>query len=445
MSETPAPSRRGRVTRTAVRARSFARRPVAQTFAATLAINGFNILTGIILARALGPTGRGELAAAILWPTLMRFVVMVGALEAIAYRAARPGTRIGQLIGTAGGLAAVQDVILTALGLALLPVIFSGYSDTALTAAFLFLGTACIGTFGMYSLAILNGARKYTVFNVFRVAVIGLGAVAMIGLAAIDELTVTSAVLCYLAGVAPTTLLGIATLRRMFGRFERPDRQLRRSLLSYGWRTQLASQRNPLNEQLDQYAISVVLSASALGLYHVAFTLTSLIGFLSASISVVALPRTAATEDQQLQADSARRLIALSFATSVAIAIPVFVFADPLVDVLFGEAFAEAAAITRILLGAAIVIALTRVGASVLNGLGRPGEAGVSGLISLGGTAVAIAALIGPLGADGAALGALIGYGISAGWCLWRVGLALRMNPLTLLVPRRGDFRRTTD
>jgi hypothetical protein len=54
------------------------RRAYAQTFAATAAIRCLGVVSGVLAARLLGPTGRGELAVIIFLPMLL---VPLGELE----------------------------------------------------------------------------------------------------------------------------------------------------------------------------------------------------------------------------------------------------------------------------------------------------------------------------------------------------------------------------
>ena len=53
------------------------RRAVVFSLLTSGGVLAVNVLTGILLARTLGPGGRGELAALLLWPSML---VLVGSL-----------------------------------------------------------------------------------------------------------------------------------------------------------------------------------------------------------------------------------------------------------------------------------------------------------------------------------------------------------------------------
>lgn len=59
------------------------------TFGTSLFIQACTLAQGVIVARLLGPTGRGEFAAVLLWPMFFAFVSMFGVNVAIARRAAK--------------------------------------------------------------------------------------------------------------------------------------------------------------------------------------------------------------------------------------------------------------------------------------------------------------------------------------------------------------------
>lgn len=416
-------------------------RPVIQTFLATVGITAVNLITGAILARELGPSGRGLLAAAIIWPQVLRFLIMLGAVDAITYRAARPATDLPRLAGTASGMAAIQAAFVLSLGAIAIPLILNRYGDEATAAALISVGTVCIGTVGMYYLGILNARHRWATFNALTFLISGLAGAMITLLAILGTLDVKTTMLCYLAGVAPTTIAAGIAVRRMSGSFTRPDWGLARELLGYGVRTQFSMVRNPLSQQIDQLAVSLFLAPAQLGLYVVGYTITVVVGFVSAAFTVVSFPAVARAEGHDEQRRIAGRYLSWALLTAVVIAVPLEIFADPLLGLVFGSDFEPAATTTRILLGAAILLACSRVGISILNGLDRPGDSGIGGLLMMGGSVVGLAIFVPLLGLEGAAVGALVGAASAFAWSMTRVAGALEVRPWALLSPRNALSR----
>src|SRR5579875_1462344 len=85
------------------------------TTATNLLILGSNTLSGIISARALGPGGRGQLAAAILWSGLVNVIAMAGLPSACCYYIARWKQRRSSLARYFRRAALGQGLVMTML------------------------------------------------------------------------------------------------------------------------------------------------------------------------------------------------------------------------------------------------------------------------------------------------------------------------------------------
>src|SRR5687767_11885837 len=99
---------------------------IVTTAAATAVILGFGIVSGLIAARSLGPTGRGELATITVWASVLLYAGTLGLPEAVAYFSAARGSE-RERVWTTGQLAAlVLGLVITVAGWWLIPVIFWG-------------------------------------------------------------------------------------------------------------------------------------------------------------------------------------------------------------------------------------------------------------------------------------------------------------------------------
>jgi enterobacterial common antigen flippase len=95
----------------AVAGRFSSRRAYAQTFAATTAIRLLGVVSGVLAARLLGPTGRGELAVIVFLPTML---VPLGELElprSLAYEVSRASEVQQKVIATGFWLALLLGCI----------------------------------------------------------------------------------------------------------------------------------------------------------------------------------------------------------------------------------------------------------------------------------------------------------------------------------------------
>src|SRR6266508_5481689 len=107
-------------------------RPLTASLGASLAVQALNVMTGVLLARALGPAGRGELTAVMLWPTLLAAVGSLGMAEAVTYHLAGRAFAPDRVVGAGLAVALAQSAVLLATSAAVVSVALAHYGPDAL-------------------------------------------------------------------------------------------------------------------------------------------------------------------------------------------------------------------------------------------------------------------------------------------------------------------------
>jgi O-antigen/teichoic acid export membrane protein len=396
-----------------------ARGPLLASFGASLFIQALNVLTGILLARELAPAGRGALAAALLWPTLVASVGSLGLPDSVTYHGARLKMRADELAGTVAAAWFLQSCVLTAIGIAIFW--FAPFQPDARAAGTLMAFAIPLYLWSAYGAAIAQGRSAYPAFNALRVLVPAATASGLVGLAVAGRLTVQSATWTYVATYLLTAIAAAAVVVR--GR-PRISFALARDLFRFGVRSHLSFVATSLNERLDQLVVSILLAPVSLGLYVVAATLTSVTSLVGSTVSLLALPELARLHDDAARAALARRLGLLTVVGASVVTLPVLLLAPVLLRTAFGPSFAEAATPARILLVGAIALTTARLLGAVLKGLGLPLHAAGGELCALAVTVPALAMLLPPLGLVGAAIASLLAYTTAALWLVRRVAAA---------------------
>src|SRR6266516_4367570 len=177
---------------------------VGRSLLASAAIQTLNVVTGILLARALGPHGRGELTAILLWPLVLATIGSLGVSDSVTFHAARGTSGVGTLVATSGLLAVVQSVLLVGIGAFVVPEALSGYGPGSVHLSILFLAVIPLNLATLYLMGILNGLQRYGSFHTLRVLVIASGAAGLVALRLADALTVRGEVIVSLAANAKT-------------------------------------------------------------------------------------------------------------------------------------------------------------------------------------------------------------------------------------------------
>jgi O-antigen/teichoic acid export membrane protein len=90
--------------------------------------------------------------------------------------------------------------------------------------------------------------------------------------------------------------------------------------------------------------------------------------------------------------------------------------------------------VTRVLLTAAVVLAVGRAIAAVLKGINRPLVAGAAEVLALVVTFASLAILLPTLGILGAGIASFLAYCVATTWSLTRAAAALEMTPTQLLL-----------
>lgn len=412
------------------------------SFATTGVLQAIQAVVGVLLARVLGPSDRGELAAVILWPTLMTTIGSLGLAQAATYHASR-AKRLGPVVGSTLAIVALDSVALIAVGWAILPIVLGGHDDSVVRDGQLFL-TAFVplNLVAVSMMSILNGSHRFAWYQSLRLIMIGSQAAGIVVLAIAGQMTVGSAAGAYIVGFAIAAAVALAvTLRAVGVRAVAFSRSTSRGLLGFGFKSLLSQSMWTLNERVDQLVISVFFSAASLGLYVVAVTLTSLTTLIGFSFALVALPMVARLDALTERQRMARLMASATLICATAVSIPIFVAEPALIRLLFGDSFIDAAGVGRVLLVAGVVFGLNRVLEALLQGIGRPLESSVGEGVALAVTAAGLAALLPTLGIMGAGVTSLLAYSASAAFMVRRVSRALEVSPGTLLRPERGTLR----
>jgi O-antigen/teichoic acid export membrane protein len=397
-------------------------RTAARALSISLAVTGgilaLNLLTGVLLARTLGPDGRGQLTAVLLWPSLLLTIGGLGVNDSLTYFAAR-GSDEGELVGSGIALSLSQSAVLFLIGLVIEPLVLHHYVHAATVSSYIVLiGFVPASLIALNLLGIINGRQRLVSYQLLRGLVIVLTAV----------------------GLLMTAILGLEIWMR-----DRPHvrltRKQTRAVATFGLKSQTSNVSVALNGNLDQLLVSVVLPPRALGLYTIASTVGWTVTMVGYSFAPVALPVVAAASlDPAAQRDRARAMVSATIALSAIVAIPLIVLAPHLIVWVFGHRFHGAGMAARILLAGSAVFGVNRTLEAVLKAVGRPLDAGLAETVALIVTAASLAILIQFHGLPGVAAASLLGALASFGLLVSRTRRVLDLG-LRNLWPRRRDVR----
>jgi O-antigen/teichoic acid export membrane protein len=378
-------------------------RGVLQTASANAAMTVLAGLAGVVLARSLGATVRGQYGAITAWYGLCLIVGELGLGAATTYFVARMPDRGADVVATTRLTLTGTGALALVAGLAAAPLLSHGSAEMVSGYRLMFACclVAFVGAAFVFSLQAIDLPR----WNLVRLTQPGTYLVAILILHYGHWLSLSTAMLALGASLAAQAALAYglgAGLGLVRGRY---DRQLRPGLLRYGAGQVSALLPALFVARLDQLVMSVTIPAAALGQYAVAASVTTLATPLVSALGYVAFPRLASRRLPSAGDARLRRLALRSSFTLAAAGATVLVVTAPwLVPLVFGPAFHGSVRLVWLLAPAGVFLACGQVCGDLLRGDGRPGAVARAQWAAAILTVVLLALLLTRFGASGAAV-----------------------------------------
>ena len=411
------------------------------TLATRILAFGFSGATNIILARSLGPEGRGVYAVAVMASAIISLLAQLGIGPANVYHLSKKLIDLDELIGHSTSLALLLG---TSCFLIVLGIVLVTGSATVLGvgSTFVVVATAAVPFMLLtaFMQSLLQGGQRFVHFNVvilIQYAAPTFTLVVMLllfrdrTLGAVTSWTVSSAVTaaCAIYSVVPLTRLSLRLRRTTL-----------RSLLRFGLISYLGNVTSFVNYRFDVLIVNLFSGARQVGLYSVGTSLAEVVWFITNAASVVLAPRVASSkgdEADRITEGVARVVLMLTLAAAIGLA----VFAPFVVVLFFGAAFAESVWAVWLLLPGIVAFSVSRVLSMYLLGRNRLRIDLAAAVVGLVVTLALDFVLIPRFGFRGAAIASSIAY---ASAMLFNLQWVIRHSSITLpslLIARPSDAR----
>ena len=379
----------------------------ALLFAGQLIGNAGFFVAVLILARSLGPSGRGAMAFITVTALVVARVMKVGISQAVTlFAAQRPQQRAvllsnllvysiaGSLAGAAvvcGALLALPGIRPASVGPTEIGILLAGTVATSLWDESFLLGC---GRMRGLSMRIAIGGWVYALVIALTGLAVGLRVATAAAAWAISQALVG---LVFQAG--PLRRHGLA----------RPNLRLLGEMLHLGARAWIGTLSTLLNARFDQILMAFIATQAALGIYAVAVNVSEVLLYVPSAIAAAMLPAIS-TGDRTIASERALRIIRASMLIGFATMLVAAVFGPVVIPFVFGEPFQPSVAPFLWLLPGVIGYSAVSVTNSALLVAGSPGRSSVGPLVCLVAGVAMDLALIPPFGASGAAAAATAAF-----------------------------------
>jgi enterobacterial common antigen flippase len=413
------------------RARDIFQRKTARDFFVTAGSNAtiafLTAIGGIIAARLLGPGGRGELAAAVVWAGILGTAAQLGLPQALTYFSARHTESLGPIVRATLFLYVVQSIGFLLIGWLAVGLVLQKNQPEAVSTVRTYLLSIPLAIPITYMGAMAQGLKRFKVFGSLRIGS-SLGYVLSLVLASVLGLRNAGQVVLVLLLVQCITLIVASiwfSIRLLpAGHFEW---FWVKRLLSYGLKSYGGSLSWIANARIDQFVMSAFVSLENLGYYAVAVSYAGVLFPVLSAFAMVLFPNVA-SGDKTTAGRKIKLTLRLNFAAAFAGAAILGCLSWRAIPFLFGAAFTPSIVPAIILLCGTVLLSCNYVLSDGLRGLGRPliptiGE--VAGLVV---TLVALYLLLPRWEILGAAWASVLSYGTTSIVLLVGISRVLRQS-----------------
>lgn len=346
------------------------------------------LVSGVVSARALGPDGRGITAALTMVIQLAAFVFSMGASRSLSYFIARRREDGPSLLTTWTLMLIPLTAVAIGVTELLLPTIFSTDGERAIEVGRWFAFTIVLGVGLELIYGLLLGVQDFVFFNVVRLAQPAAIAATFAVLWWQDSLTVESALIGSTAATGVTLVVGMARALRRIG-IGPVDTRMGLSTLWYGVRGQGQAVASNVTARLDVAILPAFVVTASVGLYSVATNVSLIVYHLSNIFAGVVVAAVAAHPGRARVKVIGSLWGALVL--SGVLALFLGLFARPILGLVYGDSFRDAADSLVLLLPGAVLFAGSSILAAGIYAAGRPFTATIA---QVAGTVVTVVGLL---------------------------------------------------
>lgn len=392
----------------------------------------------LVLARTLGPEGRGTLAFLTVTTLVVGAMVGFGVSTANSvFVPQRPAQR-PQLLTNIVGFTLVSSVVIGTVIFGLL-IVFSDLGPASVTDWMyaLCIPATAFTSLSEASLAFLVALNRALSFAIMITLTAWLYAVLLLALALVADIDVQRALVTWVIASLLASCVAVAAAWWRVG-FGKPDAPLLRESVRFGFRAWLGGLAGFLNFRLDQVLMAYLATEAALGYYAIAVNASEILLYLPTTVGMLLAPMVARTSASERHEAVVRAFRGTLLVTAVALAASALL-GPVLIPIAFGAQFDASVAPFLLLLPGALGYVMMRLFSSALIGSSHPGRSSVAPVFALVVGVALDVALIPRYAANGAAAAATIGS-LAGGFVA--VALYHRVSPgrWVELVPTGADF-----
>jgi len=340
------------------------------TFMRTLSL-ATNLMTGILTAWVLEPSGRGIQTAIGIGVSSLVGICDFGLHMSLIYNIKADPPNKAHYFGSALMLGWISSFIGIGIGWAILPYFLKNFDEHTLHAARMLTFFVPLGVTSSILIGVLESNNEFNFVSVIGVLNGIFTLLLLLIFWSMGMLTPTTSASSYvIPNVFIVTLLAFRVLPVVLPASPFHFIPLRRTF-TYGARFFGIDLINTISGYLDQFVMVLFLDAHAIGIYTIALSAAGVLGIIPTSISSVLFPSVAGRPKETIT-DIVGVTARLTSVVTCAAAIFLSILAPYLLALFYGPKFEESVTVFRILLGAGVITYTSRIFYQVYTASGRP-------------------------------------------------------------------------
>ncbi len=415
----------------------------AAAFAGSVSGVVLGLATSLLVARGLGPSGKGSydlgIATAGLLALAIGLSLPAGIAFAVAQRKSNPAKLARLLVALAGVQAAIAAVVL-AVGMAVASGFFGSFPGLA-TAALVVIVSASTLSAGLRGILVgVESIGRAAMLDLLTRVLILAGIALVLIASALGAGSATYVGLLWATALAGLIACLFAWVALRHVRHGPAGPSGARVILAFSLPAHLGNLVQYLNYRLDLFLISLFATIASVGIYALAVSFAQMVWLAPNAIAVALLPRVAEESSRGSGDTDVARVTRVTFVLSILAAILLAVAGPPVITVLFGRDFSPAGSQLILLLPGVTLFGPATVLAAYIGGRGRQRLNLNISIVALAVTVLFDLWLIPPLAGYGAAIASTLSYATTA---MLTFFVATRLGTLRLrdmFIPRRGDL-----
>ncbi len=400
------------------------------------------LVTGIVLARMLGPHDRGVLALLLLLPSTVVSIVKLGISQATVYAINRKGHSVVEVASNVASLALLLGTLAAVacwfLREWLTETFFPGAPPWLFAAALVRVPAMLLDD---YLFGVLQATGRYSIYNIRLIFSEALRVVGVVLALVVFELGLATTVFLYMAITLINIVWLVVSTRRVIPFRLRVYGSLLRELLSFGFKSYVQTLTSHMLLRIDIYMVAALLKSPAdVAFYSLALRFTEMVLEIPQAVGLVLYPRLASigeSEIYRLTAQACRRTLLLSGVGAMGIA----VLGPYVLLVWYGEAYAPAGEPLPWAAVGVVAMSIFVILSRAFTSQHRQYVNIAAGLVALVGNVVLNLHMIPAYGIVGAAMATAISYGGASLLLLGAFSIESGLSPRTVLLVTGDDTR----